>query len=168
MGSSVQQCLNGEAIRQWASKKHAGEGEQDSDVEPETQTESPFRENHFVWVREGWRDWEEEVWRSGQFSWAHPFHSVFLQRSPGTSPLLPFKRLSFHPPSYMWPKALSYTNTERCFEKSVRLPQRPVSLLWPWGETHINCWNVFNISYSHTNLILATQNSKQALNKKKK
>lgn len=105
-----------------------GEGERDSDVEPGTQTESQFRENHFAGVEEGWRD-RGRRWRRQFSRRAHPFHSVFLQLSPRTPPLFPVKRLSFHPPSYMWQIALVYRQgpTEATFPS------------WPLNKSIINC-----------------------------
>lgn len=50
------QCYNVLMERQSANGREegdTGEGERDSDVEPAMQTESQFRENHFVGVEEG-------------------------------------------------------------------------------------------------------------------
>lgn len=75
------QCYNVLMERQSGNGREegdTGEGERDSDVEPATQTESQFRENHFAGVEEGWRDYGRR-WRRHFSCRAHPFHSVFPQ-----------------------------------------------------------------------------------------
>lgn len=135
----------------WAGTRcWKGRGGAASDVEPETQTESQFRENHFVWLWEGWTDWGGEV------------EMAFLLLSTSISqcfpPTIPRDITSLPLQVIILPFAVIYVakssqfRTERSFS-SLRSQASPHG---PLEQT-----NIINRSYSHTNRILATQKKMQ-------
>lgn len=140
-------CPNGEAVRQAEQEIGAGEGQQGSDVEPETQTDSQFRENHFVWVWKEWTDWGEEVEMAFLL-----LSTSISQCFPSTIPLS--HHLSFpssdYPPirHHICGKKLSVKHGAVLLKPACS-PQKQVS---PYGQ--LEEMNIFNMSYSHRNLIL--------------
>lgn len=86
----------------------AGEGKGDSDVESETQTESHFWENHVVCVWKGWTDWGEEV-EMAFLLLSTSISQWFPPTIPWDITSLPLQVIILHSLSYMWQKALSYT-----------------------------------------------------------
>lgn len=121
----------------------AGEG--GSDVEPETQTGSQFRENHFVWLWEGWTDGGGEV------------EMAFLLLSTSISqcfpPTIPRDITSLPLQVIILPFAVIYVakSSQFCTERSFSSLRSQASPHGPLEQT-----NIINRSYSHTNRILTT------------
>lgn len=127
----------------WAGNRR-WEGEWDSDVEPETQTESQLRENHFVWFWEGWTEGEEMERAFLLLS------TSILQHFPPTIPRditsLPLQVI-FLPFAIIYVAKISHLHTRWCFSSLHTSHWGEFPLMVQWRKRiysiqviHIQIW----------------------------